>query len=215
MSTEKDDQELELWQEWIASRCGFITASHIGDILAKPTTKRYQTYAQRLATERTTGMVFVENINHNRYMDAGQNLEINAFGFYQIGNDVELHYHGSQDPIFIKCEDVEWFGCSPDLLEGDAGIGEIKIAFNPRLHRKRVERGFEGSKKGGGHFHQAHGQLLATDRQYVNLISHCPGLKYPDNLFVQTVERNEEEIDKLRQAIQTFNAEIERLRRGG
>jgi len=200
--------DLDQWEAWIHSRCGKITASHVGDVLARPSSKRYLTYLERLRNERLTGMVWAENVSENRYMQAGQNLELNAVGLYSLGKE-DILYHGCENPIFIISEELPFFGCSPDFLVGSVGVGEVKVAFNGDLQRRRMHKGMEGTQRGGGHMHQVHAQLLVTGREWVDMVSYCPHLAYPDNLYVQRVERDEEEIERLREAIIRFNNEVE------
>lgn len=124
--------------EWLDLRRGRITASHLGDVLAKPTTKRYQKYMQQIVLE-LLGEVNVEEAPE--WARHGRENEPKALKAYEWKHGVDLEHD-----LFLIHKKYDWLSASPDFLtlpdykEG----GEIKCRLlykNYRAARNQAEQG--------------------------------------------------------------------------
>jgi len=136
--------------EWLALRYGWITASKFKDVKAGGAGKTRKSYMYQLAAEAITG----ERIETytNEYMEWGTLTEPQARAMYELesGNIVE-------EVSFIKLDDVNKIGCSPDGLIGDDGMIEIKC---PKT-TTQIETYLSG-KMPTGHNAQVQGQLWVS-----------------------------------------------------
>ena len=96
----------------------------------------------------------------------GIKMEPESRRFYEFERDVQVKPVG-----FIKSE-CERFGASPDALVGETGLLELKNP-SPKTH---VEWLLEGGLP-ADYRCQVHGQLIVSDRKWVDFVSYCPGLK--------------------------------------
>ena len=183
--------------EWLEARMGIPTASQFATVMAKgrsgSESKTRRTYMLKLLGERLTGEL-ADNFT-TAHMERGHEMEESARNAYafQSGNTPELvgfvrHQHG--------------YGASPDFLVGDNGIGEIKTKL-PHLQLDVLLR----DKIPADHITQIQGQLWVADREWCDFVSYWPGLP----LFVKRMERDEEKIAKIAEAVSLFNEELEEL----
>jgi len=187
--------------EWFAARLGIPTASEFSTIMAKGKdggdSKTRKAYLYRLAGEMITGEI--AETYSNGHMERGKLLEDEARDLYAFMADCEPLKVG-----FIRNGNA---GCSPDSLIGDDGGLEIKTAL-PHI---QVERLFRGDLP-PEHKAQVQGGLWLAERKWWDFVSYCPKLP----LLRVTVERDEEYIAKLAEAVRQFNIELahvcERLR---
>jgi len=112
-------------EEWQSYRAGRITASRIGDVIARRGTKRREGYISQLLRELETGEP--DEQQDAWYFERGRVTEPFAIGAYEWKYDVEVEH----DVVCIHPE-YEWLSCSPDglVLHGDDLRGiEIKCRF--------------------------------------------------------------------------------------
>lgn len=169
--------------EWIAARCGRLTASEM-KLIVTPTLKAasndkerahlYSLAAQRIAQYTEAGFQGFDMLR-------GHEDEIDAKLAYA------RHYAPVEDCGFITND--KWgftLGYSPDGLVGDDGLIEIKS----RAHKFQVETILEHAAKGAVHpdfvVQCQTGLLVADDREWIDFISYSAGLPmvtiraYPD-----------------------------------
>jgi hypothetical protein len=130
-------------EEWQSYRAGRITASRIGDVIARRGTKRREGYISQLLRELETGEP--DEQQDAWYFERGRVTEPFAIGAYEWKYDVEVEH----DVVCIHPE-YEWLSCSPDglVLHGDDLRGiEIKCRF-------ALKRYLEG-RQGGARLHAA------------------------------------------------------------
>lgn len=187
--------------EWRQIRCGLPTASCFSVVMAKKgprggTSHREYvgrtTYMRKLAGEVITGQPM--DSYTNAYMERGKANEDEARDYYALLRDVEPTRVG-----FIRNGNC---GASPDSLIGEDGGLEIKDC-EPHIQIARLLDGGLPSE----HKAQVHGNLMVSGRQYWDFMSHSRGMPP----LIVRVERDEEYIAELREAVDQFAAELAQL----
>lgn len=146
--------------EWLDLRRNRITCSRLADVMAKPTTKRYQQY-QREKVKEMLGHTHVdENPEWARH---GREHEPRAIGAYEWRYELDVVHN-----VFLISDKYDWLGGSPDILhlpKYDEG-GEIKcraLYKNYKRYRDIAER-FKGTTKAcpPENRHQVQGHMMLT-----------------------------------------------------
>ncbi len=166
--------------EWLAARCGLITASEMCRIMT-PTLKpanndKSRAHFFELAFQRITG--FVEPQYVSDAMLRGQEDEIYAREAYSE------HFAKVEETGFITND--RWgftIGYSPDGLVGDDGLIEIKS----RGGKYQVQT-IATDAVPDEYMLQLQTGLLVTGRKWIDFISYCGGLP----MFVKRVEPSPE-----------------------
>lgn len=120
--------------EWYDIRAGKITGSIANQLLVKGTTDPSGlgvgaiSTAKKIAMERMTGKRMASNNYKSSSMSRGNEFEAIARRKYELQYFVKVKQIG-----FIE-SDCGTYGCSPDGLEGDDWLNEIKCFTNPDLH---------------------------------------------------------------------------------
>ncbi|MEE9312111.1 MAG: YqaJ viral recombinase family protein [Planctomycetota bacterium] len=213
--------------DWLEERRGFITASRLADVCAKPTTARYQDYAFELACEREGALMDAGESPH-RSMRFGKAWEERAVRIYE-GAHLEdiVEYYGTEKPKFVKWIDhhsikkmqslgmeqyidgLKWFGSSPDGDVNKNGNIEVKLAMSVEVQGQRLSMGRPEKK----HIYQTQGILLANGRSWIDFISFCPSIQpVEDQWFEFRYYRDERFIANLIVSISAFNTYVEELR---
>jgi len=183
--------------EWFAARLGIPTASEFATVLAKgrgggeSVTRRK--YLLTLAAQRLTGEV-VQTWAGNEHTERGHAMEDDARRLYAFQNDADPQLVG-----FMRRGEA---GASPDSLVGANGLIEIKSKL-PHLHLDVIER----DRLPPEHVAQVQGQLWISGRDWCDFVSYWPKLP----IFIKRVERDEEYIKALAQAVADFNGEVEAI----
>lgn len=110
--------------EWLAARCGLLTASTVGQMITEKTVKaasndKSRSLAKSLIAERITG--HVEPIQTSRAMERGTLDEPYARDHYS-----EHHSPAVEVGFMIRTINGHKLGYSPDGLVGEDGLIEIK-----------------------------------------------------------------------------------------
>ena len=163
--------------EWLAQRCGLITASEMKHLLTVKTLKvadndKTRAHVYELLFQRLTR--FVEPQYVSDAMLRGQEDEIYARAAY------EEHYAPVTEVGFITND--QWgftIGYSPDGLVGDDGLIECKS----RAGKYQVQTIAENEVP-AEYMLQLQTGLLVTGRQWIDFISYSGGLP----MFVKRVE---------------------------
>lgn len=175
--------------EWLKLRAGIPTASQFHRVI---TPKKGEPSAQAeglicdLVAERFMGRPLASA--EMPWMKEGLEREPKAAEYYEIVNDVKLL------PVGLCTTDDGKIGASPDrLIEGvDDGLVEIKC---PQV---QTHIGYMLGKGPDETYRvQLQGQLLVTEREWVDIISYYPGLPH----VTVRVHRDEEFIGKLRKLL--------------
>lgn len=185
--------------EWLMERVGMITASRFKDAMdflksGKPGAKR-TAYLWELVYERLTGKPAYHAVSYA--MERGTELEPMARMAYEsfTGNMVmETGFH--KHPTLPFC------GGSPDGLVDDDGGCEFKCPMNPEKHLSTFLTGMDED-----HVAQVQGLMWVTGRKWWDFGSFNPDIPSPHDLYVQRIERDEEYIAKLQEAVISLNDE--------
>lgn len=182
--------------EWLAMRCGRITASEMKLILT-PTLKvanndKTRAHAFELAFQRITK--FVEPSYISDAMLRGREDEFYARQAY------EKHYAPVQEVGFVTND--KWgftIGYSPDGLVGDDGLIECKS----RSGKYQVQT-IAQDEVPEDYWLQLQTGLLVTGREWIDFISYCGGLP----MYVKRVEPCPETMAAIVEAATAFEARV-------
>ena len=169
-------------EEWMAARCGMLTASEMGLILT-PTFKAAKNEKERahlyeLLAQRITGYVEPRYVSDD--MLRGQDDEVEALALYA------RHYAPTEAAGFITND--KWgftIGYSPDALVGSDGLVEVKSRRQKFQIETFVVHVAEGTIP-ADFVIQVQTGLLVTERAWCDLVSYSGGLPmavirtYPD-----------------------------------
>jgi len=186
--------------EWLAARCGKLTASRMADAIARTAkgwgASRANLMAQLIA-ERLTG-VPAESFT-NDAMRWGTECEPEARAAYEAAKNYEVYEIG-----FVTHPLIPMAGASPDGLVGDHGLIEIKCP-NTSTHIDTLL----GQSVPGKYITQIQWQLACTGRGWCDYISYDPRL--PDNmrLFVKRITRDADRCAELADLATEFLAELD------
>lgn len=177
--------------EWFAARCGIPSASNFDKILCANgnVSKQRIGYLYQLAGETVTGLT--EESYQNGAMLRGKEMESEARQLYTLITGLEVKEVG-----FCLSEGS---GASPDGLVAEKGLLELKCP----ILKTQVSYLLE-NKLPVEYFQQTQGQLLVTDREWVDFMSYYPGLK---PLLIR-VTRDEKFIKALRIELGVFCEEL-------
>ena len=184
---------------WALDRCGFVTASCFGDVLAKGQGKTRAAYLRRVVAERLTGKP-AETFS-NGHTARGTIQEPLARLAYEADTGEPVVQVG-----FIKHPTLPRVGCSPDGLVGDDGGIEGKAVI-PTVQMDTWDRGEYPPE----HRPQIQGCLWITRRHWWDFTSFCPDMPKHLQLYKFRVQRDEAYIDNLEREVLAFDAEAEKL----
>ncbi len=185
--------------EWYQGRCGRITSSKLGTVMAnygKAFGEPAKKYAANIAVERLTGTP-IESTYSNDHMERGHEQEPLARMLYEQETFCEVTNGG------FFCNDI--LGCSPDgLVDGD-GLIEIKSVI-PHVHYANIKRGgLDPAYKW-----QCIGNLMFTGRDWLDFISYCHDFPEGKKLFVHRINKDDmkDEFTMINVRIDEFNDSI-------
>jgi len=164
-------------EEWFTQRLGKVTASRVGDVIAKtktgPSASR-DNYATQLVLERLTnakGEFFT-----NAAMQWGTETEPMARQAYELKRGVFVDEVG-----FIDHPTIDMSGASPDGLVDKTGLVEIKCPES-KTHMEYLMSGKPPSK----YIPQMMWQMACTGREWCDFVSFDP--RFPTNLQILVVK---------------------------
>lgn len=155
--------------EWIAARCGMLTASEMKLIITPSTLKpakndKASAHLYELLAQRITGYVEPHYISED--MLRGQTDEMEARALYA------KHYAPVQECGFITNDQLGFtIGYSPDGLVGDDGLIECKS----RRQKFQVETIISGAMP-NDYLIQVQTAFLVTGRSWCDYVSYCGGM---------------------------------------
>lgn len=183
--------------QWLAMRCGVLSASEMKKVITATTLKAannddVRAHAYELAFQRITGHVEPQYVSDA--MLRGQEEEIYAREEYR------KHYAPTQTCGFIT-RDMGGFviGYSPDDLVGDDGLIEIKSRGGKHQVRTIAEDTVPAE-----YMMQIQTGLLVTGRKWLDFISYCGGLP----MFVKRVYPDAELQEAIVRAATAFEARV-------
>lgn len=159
------DQRSEAWYE---ARCGRVTGTRFGDLVAGESTKTYKSLVSDIACEIITGRQDEGYVSPA--MEHGIETEPEARAEYETITGMKVTEAG-----FIIPDEGhkyhEWIGISPDGLTPD-GMIEIKCPMM-RTHLEYIEAG----RLPAEYRHQVQGQLFVTGFPYCDFVSYVEDMK--------------------------------------
>ena len=186
--------------EWLAIRCGKVTASRVSDVVAETKSgwgASRANYMAELIAERLTG-VPAERYR-NAIMDRGTELEPEARSAYCFHANVDVREVG-----FIYHPTIHQSGCSPDGCIGDDGLVEIKCPNTANAIDTLLGEPIKKS-----YLFQIQWQMTCTGRKWCDFVSYDPRLPGSMCLFVRRVQRDNTIIADLEKKVVEFLAEID------
>ena len=182
-------------EEWMALRCGKVTASQFGCFMAnegKAFGDPAKRYALQIALEICNGFKSEVSFS-NEHTERGHEQEPIARMMYEDEHFADVLNGGFFD----------WgsYGDSPDGLVGDDGVVEVKSVIAP-THYATLRRGsFDPSYRW-----QLVGHLDCTKREWVDFVSYCSDFPVGKQLIVHRLHRADcvDEIARLRQRRDDF-----------
>lgn len=194
-------------QEWLEARAGKFTASEFWALVEKTKTGKFYSerdkIIKRVAFERLTGRPAKDDFT-SRATEHGKTLEPYNLEAYEIrtGNIVEK-------VGFILHPQFPFAGASPDGLVGLDGGVEAKCPKDHTIHIDRLLEGIPIEMRW-----QCIGGIWVTDRQWWDWTSYDADLATAEpelGLYIQRVERTQEEIDALESAVLQAESEVQDL----
>lgn len=197
MSLEVFEDLVQGTDEWLAARCGLLTASVVGKLIT-PTTKKVAnndtSRAEKfeLIAQRISGIV--DFTYPTRDMERGTLSEPIAREAYEKQFSTSVTEVG----FMIRTLEHGKLGYSPDGLVGDDGLIEIK-APKPKHHLKTIK----DDAVPVTYMAQIQAGLLVSEREWCDFISYCGGMR----LYVKRVHPDPVWQDAIRAAHEQFEAE--------
>jgi putative phage-type endonuclease len=187
--------------EWLAIRCGKVTASRIADVCAR-TKSGYGAsrgnYMAELLVERLTGHPAPAFINDA--MRWGTEQEPNARAAYEFHCETDVMQVG-----FVHHPSLPMCGASPDGYVQDAGLVEIKCP-NTATHLETLL----GEPIADKYVKQMQWQMACTERAWCDWVSFDPRMPPAMQLFVRRVERDDKVIETIEAEVRAFLSELEK-----
>lgn len=184
---------------WFYLRVGKPTASEFDSILTAGGKISMQStgYAHRILAEMMLARP-LDDEARSQWMVRGVELEDGAIEAYEFESGLDT------SPGGFCTDDANTYGCSPDRLVGDDGVLEMKIPA-PHTHVGYLldRAGMAKSKHC-----QVQGQLLVTERKWVDLVSFHPEMP----LLIKRVTRDEAYIKQLGESLAAFVKLLNALR---
>lgn len=209
---EYHDNLIQGSDEWLAARCGLLTASEM-KLIITPTLKIASNDKQRghlyeLLAQRITGHVEPRYVSDD--MLRGKDDEIEAFAAYG------KHYAPVRAMGFLT--NNKWgftIGYSPDGLVGDDGQIECK-SRNQKYQVRTIVNHVPADEIDPDYVIQVQTGLLVSERKWCDLISYCGGLPmatvrvYPDQKIHDAIVEAAMQFEtQLAVARKEFNAVLE------
>jgi len=185
---------------WTAARVGCLSASKMGDMLAKTKSgwgASRANYAAQLVAERLTGAPSENYVNGA--MQWGLDKEPEARAAYEFRIDKR-----TTPAAWVRHPSLDWAGASPDGFVGDDGLVEFKCP-NTATHIETLL----GTGIPEKYRWQMQWQMACTGRQWCDFVSFDPRLPEKMRFYQRRFERDQDVIDWLEREAAIFLREIE------
>ncbi len=178
--------------KWKALRCGRITASRMGDVLAGKHTRRYVDYRQQLALEL---LGHQEDEDRARWYEHGKAMEPHIRNAYAYKFDCKVTAN-----VFCISEKYDWLACSPDglvLPDYDRAI-EIKAREKMSTYEQIVGKQRRLGKIDSSYRPQVQAQMWVMGLPSIDYCEGWVNLEYQKTrLQVMTVPIDENLVKKM------------------
>lgn len=189
--------------EWVKARIGIVTASRLGDVMAKRKDKQEaaprRNYMRELVAERMTGFAIDHYVSPA--MQWGLDYENEGKEYYEAlsGNLIE-------PAGFILHRSIADFGATPDGFLSPDGVFEMK-APTTSTHLDWIIDG----KVPPEYKPQMLGEMMCTGRQWCDFSSYDPRMPENKRLFVRRYEPTAAEFAEIEDAVRAFLLDLDRL----
>ena len=186
--------------EWREARCGKVTASHIGDVMARTKTgwgAARKHYLNKLVAERITGQPSAQKSVAS--LDRRLEMEPEARIAYEFYTDNEVTEVG-----FIDHPTIPNAGASPDGLIGDDGGLEIKCCDSAQ-HLEMLTTGIVDPD----YLKQCYFGMACTGRKWWDFESFDPLMPEEMKVYVKRIPRDETKIAEIESAVIQFLSEVD------
>ena len=186
--------------DWFAARLGKVTASRIGDVMARTKTgysASRANYMAQLVVERLTNRK--EESYTNAAMQWGTDTEPLARSAYEVAKDVLVKEVG-----FIDHPTITMSGASPDGLVGEDGLIEIKCP-NTATHIETVLN----NTINGNYRLQMMWQMRCTNRKWCDFVSFDPRMPEELQLKIIRVDYDQAEVAQIESEVIKFLSEVD------
>ena len=151
-------------EQWKKDRSVRITASRFGDVLARPSTKRYRYYMEDLI-DALNGHKKVPRTTP--WFDHGREMEAEAVLFYEWQMQKEVEKFGCDNPKSFVHPKYDFISCSPDVKEDPDGGAEFKCHTSYTEFKKARNSGMPSRVKP-----QVQGTLWIMEKKWWNYVSY-------------------------------------------
>lgn len=189
--------------EWLNARAGKVTASKIGDVMAKIKTGESaarKDYRAQIVAEILTGKPQGSTFT-NEEMRWGTEQEPLARAAYETAKGVMVDQVG-----FVVHPTIDRAGCSPDGLVDEIGLLEVKCP-KTTTHLTYLLDGRVPSQ----YQPQMLWQMACTETEWCDFVSFDPRLPDDLQLFVVRFKRDQERIDAMVDEVKTFLREVDEI----
>ena len=189
--------------EWLNARAGKVTASKIGDVMAKIKTGESaarKDYRAQIVAEILTGKPQGSTFA-NEEMRWGTEQEPLARAAYETAKGVMVDQVG-----FVVHPTIDRAGCSPDGLVDEIGLLEVKCP-KTTTHLTYLLDGRVPSQ----YQPQMLWQMACTETEWCDFVSFDPRLPDDLQLFVVRFKRDQERIDAMVDEVKTFLREVDEI----
>lgn len=187
--------------EWWNARCGKVTASRIGDIMARTQKGAYTAarghYLKEKVAERITG----KNRERRRVASLDHRLELepDARAAYEFYTDSKVELVG-----FIDHPTIPNAGASPDGLVVPRGGMEIKCC-DAEMHIEIISAGAIDPN----YLYQCHFNIDCAEADWWDFTAFNPEMPEELKLYVKRIERDDIMIANVQKEVIEFNAEVD------
>lgn len=186
--------------EWFEARLGKVTASRVGDVMAKTKTGYAATranYMAQLVVERLTKRK--EESYTNAAMQWGVDNEPLARSAYEVANNVLV-----QEVGFIDHPEINMSGASPDGLVDEDGMVEIKCP-NTATHIDTLLNDTVDTK----YQYQMLWQMRCTNRKWCDFVSFDPRMPEELQIKIIRVEYDQRFVNEIEAEVIKFLSEVD------
>jgi len=192
-------------EEWAQLRCGNVTASRAAAVIAMlqkgGEAAPRRDYRAEIICERLTGIPYPQSAQYARAVQWGKEHEADARNAYELKMGVLVDVVG-----YVGHPTIARFGCSPDFLVGDDGMGQIKCP-DTATHIEWIRAGTVPIE----HMPQMLAEMACCERAWCDFVSFDPRLPEHLQLFVVRFDRNEKWISTFEAEVEHFNAEVDQV----
>jgi putative phage-type endonuclease len=185
--------------EWFAARCGKVTASRLGDMMAQTRSgwgAARANYLAELVGERLTGKKS-EGFS-NAAIQWGLETEPQARDAYSFFADTDVEQVG-----FVDHPRIAMTGASPDGLVGSDGLIEIKCPLTA-THINTLLTADIAEK----YIFQMQWQMACTERKWCDFVTFDPRMPESMQYFCKRMKRDDALISRLEKEIGIFQQEV-------